>query len=335
MRIAPFFVFLTLPLLASGCVAKSPATTPPSPPDAKDEEPGSDALVDAPTSDEITFRFNWPSAEVAVNYTQFVEPTSHKTAGSVTGRYVMEVTKHGATTALSLRDFSIAEGTVAVGGLKTLISPEGMLSDGVISDGGDSFTVSSFDFLRQAYRELQAEAFPAGSGRNAAVDRLLEAASQDDSLRAAANTTFVMLVGSYAGGTVNANEVVTGRSDAPVPLPGTPIVKMTTTQSFRKGVNCGPEGEPECVEVTLTSSFLEPKKVAQVVSEAVSSASGVEGRIDAVNLGTEAVYVVRPETLQPYQIEVRKTSGMAGVDQKNQKFDTRQTAGWSSSFVWK
>jgi len=43
--------------------------------------------------------------------------------------------------------------------------------------------------------------------------------------------------------------------------------------------------------------------------------------------------VVRPETLQPYSMQVVKSLEQRGSDQ-NQSYATKQEAGWSSTFAW-
>jgi len=67
--------------------------------------------------------------------------------------------------------------------------------------------------------------------------------------------------------------------------------------------------------------------------EAVKLIGALGRTIDFYSVRTVGHYVVRPETLQPYSMQVVKSLEQRGSGQ-NQSYATKQEAGWSSTFAW-
>jgi len=100
--------------------------------------------------------------------------------------------------------------------------------------------------------------------------------------------------------------------------------------SAETNVPCYEGGPTDCVRVLSESKFVNPKAASAALAKATM---GLGRTIDFYSVRTVGHYVVRPENLQPYSMQVVKSLEQRGSDQ-NQSYATKQEAGWSSTFAW-
>lgn len=251
----------------------------------------------------MTLGMNWPRSGAQVKLEVYAEVDGEVDSYAIRYHLQAEPTKEGFRVWGS--DFHTQEVQLQSSRKLTIAPPRGAVGELYTTPEGSFLEAGDPAAFGEMVRASIASRVDAGGILSEPSERLLDGMLQPDSMAVANRNAWTELTRGLGGTTIAVNEVLESETQAPVPLPGAPVVPLRETMKFTYPVACG-EGLPKTCLAMESWSVPEAETIAPLVGRTLTEVLQVEVTVHELGIHNSAQMRINPETLQTHSFSMEQ-----------------------------